>query len=314
MLLFAPDFGAVDRINQALAGHGKLRWDGRPTVKLTPRDLLETLLDIDQRCFVIPAHIWTPYFGLYGAKSGFDSLGECFGDLADQVPAVETGLSSEPAMNWRVPSLDGVSIVSFSDAHSLPNLGRELTVFPGKPSYEGLVEALRSQGFSHTVEFFPQEGKYHHSGHRKCEVSLTPAEATLNGARCPACGGKLTQGVMQRVDDLSERDVETWVDGDGFTRGDNGRPPFKMLVSLRQIVAEALGRGPDTKGVREVCSGLVSRFGNELSVLTEAPVADISAAAEERVAEGVARVRAGDLSIEPGYDGQYGRVSIWPPR
>ena len=311
VLVFAPGLEAVERIGTALESKGKLGRDGRPTIRLSPRELLQTLLEIDERCFVIPAHLWTPHFGLYGSKSGFDSLEECFGDLAGQVHAVETGLSSEPAMNWRVPSLDGVSIVSFSDAHSLPKLGRELTVFPGEPSYDGLVESLRTQGIEYTVEFFPEEGKYHFSGHRKCGVRLSPDEAAPDGLMCPICGRRLTLGVMQRVEELAGREVETRVDEDGFIGADNGRPPFRMLVGLRQIIAEALGRGPDTKKAMGVYFDLVSELGSELTVLTVAPVSDIARTADERVAEGVARVRSGDISIEPGYDGLYGRVSIW---
>jgi uncharacterized protein (TIGR00375 family) len=312
VLVFAPGIETAERIGKALASKGKLDKAGRPTLRLSPRDLLQLLLEIDERCFIIPAHLWTPHFGLYGFKSGFDSLEECFGDMAGHVYAVETGLSSEPAMNWRVPSLDCVSILSFSDAHSLDNLGRELTVFPGQPAYDSLVESLKAQSFEYTVEFFPEEGKYHYSGHRKCGVSLSPHDAAVDGARCPRCGGKPTSGVMQRVDDLAEREVETWLDEDGFIRASNGRPPFKMMLSLRQIVAEALGCGPDTKRARAICSDLVSRLGSELAVLTSTTVADIAAVAGERVAEGVARVRSRDISIEPGYDGRYGRVSIWP--
>ncbi len=174
ILVFAPSLQAVDRINRAFDSWGKLHSDGRPTLQASPRGLLRVLLDIDSRCMVIPAHLWTPWFGLYGSRSGFDSLEECFGDLAGHVYAVETGLSSDPAMNWRVPSLDGVSIVSFSDAHSLPKLGRELTVLPGVPSYEGLADALKTRSVEHTIEFFPQEGKYHYSGHRKCGVRYSP--------------------------------------------------------------------------------------------------------------------------------------------
>ena len=187
MLAFAPSISTVERINAVLSGRGSLFADGRPTLHMSPRELLQTLLDIDDRCFIVPAHLWTPWFGLYGSKSGFDSLEECFGDLTDRVPAVETGLSSDPAMNWRVPSLDNVSIVSFSDAHSLPNMGRELTAFHGEPSYDGLLEALTTEEVAYTLEFFPEEGKYHHSGHRKCGVSLTPAEVAAQGDRCPEC-------------------------------------------------------------------------------------------------------------------------------
>ena len=311
LLLFAPDLGAVERINAAFATRGNLASDGRPTLHLSPRDVVRTLLDIDERCLVVPAHLWTPWFGAYGSKSGFDSLEECFGDMAGHIHAVETGLSSDPAMNWRVPSLDGLSIVSFSDAHSLPNLGRELTVFEGELSYAGLVQALKTQRVAYTVEFFPEEGKYHHSGHRKCGVRYSPEDVATNGAACPVCGRRMTLGVMQRVDELARRDVETWVDGDGFVRGETGRPPFKNLVALHLIIAESLGFGPSTKRVQTVYANLVSRFGSELAVLTDVPSSDIAAASNDRVAEGVSRVRSGDISIEPGYDGRYGTVSIW---
>ena len=311
ILVLAPDMAAVDRINTALALKGKLAGDGRPTLHMAPQDLLQTLLDIDARCMIIPAHLWTPWFGLYGSKSGFDSLEECFGELAGHVPAIETGLSSDPAMNWRVPSLDNVAIVSFSDAHSLSNLGRELTVFEGEPSYDGLADALRHQRIAYTTEFFPEEGKYHHSGHRKCGVRYSPRELERHGDMCPRCGRRLTVGVMQRVEELSARESTATVGDDGLVRGDARRPPFRNLVSLRQVLSESLGFGPDTKAVQKVYRSLISHFGNELTTLVEAPVADISAVADEKTAEGVARVRAGEVTIEPGYDGQYGTVKVW---
>ena len=205
LLVLAPHLPAVERINAALASRGKLGSDGRPTLRISPKDLVSLLLDIVSRCMVVPAHLWTPWFGLYGSKSGFDSIEECFEDMAGHIHAVETGLSSDPAMNWRMPSLDGVSIVSFSDAHSLPKLGRELTVFPGRPSYDGLSEALKAQNIAYTVEFFPQEGKYHYSGHRKCGVRLSPEQIDRNGRRCPTCNGLLTLGVMQRVEEFGRQ-------------------------------------------------------------------------------------------------------------
>jgi uncharacterized protein (TIGR00375 family) len=312
ILVFAPDLGAAANINSALDRHGKLGSDGRPTVHLTPRDLLEALLDINERCFIIPAHLWTPHFGLYGEKSGFDLLAECFGDMAPYVPAVETGLSSDPAMNWRVPSLDGVSIVSFSDAHSLPKLGRELTVFKGEPTYDGLLDSLRNQAIEYTLEMFPEEGKYHHAGHRKCGIRLSPQEFAATGERCPACGRKFTLGVMQRIEALAERIVTTRMDDEGLIHGDDGRPPFRTMVSLRQIIAEALGRGLETKAVAAAYHKLVHELGGELRALTDAPSSTIGKIAGERVAEGVSRARAGNVTISPGFDGEYGRVSIWP--
>ena len=312
ILVFAPSFGAVEAINAALAPKGILSSDGRPTLRLSARELVHLLMDIDERCLVVPAHLWTPWFGLYGSKSGFDSLEECFGDVARHVYAVETGLSSDPAMNWRVPSLDNVAIVSFSDAHSLPKMGRELTVLAGEPSYDGLRKALMTQSIAYTVEFFPEEGKYHHSGHRKCGVRLSPAEVAANGAVCPKCGRTLTPGVMQRVEELSRRVVETVTDADGLVSGDHGRPPFRNLVSLQQIISEALDRGPNTKTVQETYMGLVSELGSEISVLIDASPLDVAKVAGERVAEGVDKVRRGDILIEPGYDGQYGTVRVWP--
>ena len=312
LLLYAPDLDTVARINRALASKGRLGSDGRPTLRISPRELLLTLLELDDRSLVIPAHVWTPWFGIYGSKSGFDSLEECFGDVADRIYAVETGLSSEPAMNWRIPELDSRSLVSFSDAHSLPKLGRELTVLSGELSYDGLVESLKSQGIAYTVEFFPQEGKYHYSGHRKCEVCLSPVQVLQSGRACPVCGRGLTMGVMQRVDELASREVATWMDAEGFTRAENGRPPFKMLVALRQIIAESLGKGISTKSVQTQYHDLIDRFGSEMSVLIEASPSELAQASGERTAEGVVRVRRGEIAIEPGYDGLYGKVKVWP--
>ena len=312
ILVFVPTMEAAERVTSAISAKGKLEWDGRPTLHMTPKELLELLLDIDERCFVIPAHLWTPYFGLYGSKSGYDSLEECFEDLAGHVPAVETGLSSEPAMNWNVPSLDGVSIMSFSDAHSPENLGRELTVVSGEPSYDGLVAAIKEQAIEYTIEFFPEEGKYHNSGHRKCGVSMSPRDVADRGPRCPVCGRKVTLGVLHRVEELAARKIVARMGPDGLVRGENGRPPFRMLVSLRQIIAEALDVGPNTKTVARTYSTLIGAIGTEMDILIEAPIHDIERAAGERVADGVDRVRRGEVSIEPGFDGQYGSVRVWP--
>ena len=312
ILVFVPTLEVAELVTSALSARGKLEWDGRPTLHMTAKDLLELLLGIDERCFIVPAHLWTPYFGLYGSKSGYDSLDECFEDMAGHVHAVETGLSSEPAMNWRVPSLDGVSIMSFSDAHSPENLGRELTVMPGEPSYDGLVTAMKQQGIENTVEFFPEEGKYHNSGHRKCGVSMSPGEVAAHGPQCPVCGRRVTLGVLHRVEELAARDIETRMDPDGLVRGDGGRPPFRMLVSLRQIIAEAVDVGLNTKTVARTYSALIGAIGSEMDILIKAHIHDIDRAAGERVADGVARVRRGEVSIEPGFDGQYGSVRVWP--
>ena len=311
VLAFAPGIDVVSRINARLADHGRLDADGRPVLRLTPRDLLMLLLDVDPRCLLIPAHAWTPWYGIYGSKSGFDSLEECFGDAAGHVHAIETGLSSDPAMNWQVSELDSRSIVSFSDAHSPQKMGRELTVFGGELSYDGLADALRSQRIEYTVEFYPEEGKYHHSGHRKCGVSLSPRQVAVNGQRCPVCGRPLTLGVLQRVEEPGAADMNAGPGMDGLVRSDSGRPPFRNLVALAEVLSQALGFGVNTKSVRAYYDRLVDEIGNELAVLVNASLDDVERIAGDRVAEGVGRVRNGDLTIEPGYDGLYGSVRIW---
>ena len=311
VLVFVPDFAAVERINAALSRYGRLDGDGRPALGLLPRDLLTLIKSIDERCFLIPAHLWTPWFGLYGSKSGYDSLEECFGEDAGEIPAIETGLSSDPAMNWRVPSLNDVAIMSFSDAHSAPNLGRELTVINGEMTYDGLAEAMRRQDIAYTVEFYPEEGKYHSSGHRACGVRMSAEDVRENGETCRECGRRVTVGVSCRVEELGGRQVETWVGQDGLVHGDTGRPPFRSMVPLREILAESLGFGVRTKTVARVYERLIERFGTELSVLMDAPIVEIEFASDERTAEGIERVRRGDIFIEPGYDGVYGTVKVW---
>ena len=318
-LMLAPSIEVVERINAALNGKGLLASDGRPTLHMTPHELLETLLHIDERTMLIPAHAWTPHFGIYGSRTGFDSLEECFGDLMQHIHAIETGLSSNPAMNWRMPELDDVSIVSFSDAHSLPKMARELTFIDGELSYDGLRQALKEQSIAYTVEFFPEEGKYHNSGHRKCGVNLSPEEVAVTGETCPVCGRRMTLGVAQRTERLAQRHASAYRDSDGFThsamRGaspmEASRPPFRSLVGLQQIVAESIGRGVNTKGVRSLYFQLVEELGSELHILTDADTSDIARVGGERIAEGVERVRTGKIVIEPGYDGVFGKVSVW---
>ena len=316
ILMFAPGMSSVSRINDLLKRRGaKLAGDGRPTLTISPRDLLEMLLEIDPRCIMIPAHAWTPWFGIFGSKSGFDSLEECFGDLTPYIRAIETGLSSDPAMCWRVPELDDISIVSFSDAHSLPKLARELTVFNGSPSYDGLADALSTQDIAYTVEFFPEEGKYHHSGHRRCGVSLTPDEVNEYGITCPVCKRPVTLGVMQRVEELARRERETRKDQNGLLRSLTGRPPYRSLVSLQEILSEAMGVGTGAKRVQGAYMSLVENLGSELDVLLRIPSGEVAATLPrfgQIVADGLERVRSGDIHVIPGFDGQYGTVRIWP--
>ena len=316
ILIFAPSLDSVAGINADLERRGaKLNGDGRPTLSIAPRDLLEMILEIEPRCMMIPAHAWTPWFGIFGSKSGFDSLEECFGDLTPRIHAIETGLSSDPSMCWRVPELDGLSIVSFSDAHSLPRLARELTIFKGSPSYDGLAESLRTQNIAYTIEFFPEEGKYHHSGHRRCGVSLAPGEVNERGSACPVCGRPLTLGVMQRVEELARRKLDARVGEDGLVHSPDGRPPYRSLVSLQQILSEAMGVGMNTKRVRGAYTSLVESFGGELDILIGVPTGEVADALPrygQIVADGLERVRTGDIHIVPGFDGQYGVVRVWP--
>ena len=312
LLLFAPGFDAVRRLCAAFAPYGALASDGRPTLSLSARDAVEAALEADPRCVAIPAHAWTPWFSVYGAKGGFDSLAEAFDDMLPHIPAIETGLSSDPAMNWRLPELDDKAIVSFSDAHSAPRIGREATVFDADLSYDGLRRALIERRIAYTIEFFPEEGKYHLDGHRKCGVRQDPDATLRGGGRCPACGRALTVGVAHRVERLARRAHAVEQDADGWLRDPHGkRPPFKRLVSLRQVLAEAMGKGAASKAVAAAHAAAIARLGPELPLLLDAPLDAIADALGDRAAEGVARVRQGDLRITPGYDGEYGAVRIW---
>jgi len=309
LLLFAPNFEVVHKLCAAFAAHGSLIADGRPMLKMSSRDVLATALNIDDRCEVVPAHAWTPWYSVYGSKGGFDSLADCFGDLVGEIHAVETGLSSDPSMNWRVPELDGVSLVSFSDAHSAQRMGREFTVFTGEPTYDSFRQALVDGAIDHTVEFFPEEGKYHYDGHRKCGVCQQPAVTLERGDRCPVCGRMLTIGVLNRIESLSRKpDTVQQSESGLFVDPAGRRPPFRRLVPLVEVIAAALGRGPATKGVRAVYDQLIAHLGTESHLLQHATSDAIAAIAGERVALGVIAAREGRVTIEPGYDGVYGTV------
>lgn len=311
LLLFAPSFDVVHKLCGAFAAFGSLRADGRPMLKMSSHDVLATALDIDDRCVVIPAHAWTPWYAMYGSKSGFDSIEDCFGELTPHIHAIETGLSSDPSMNWRIPELDTLSLVSFSDAHSAQRMGRELTYFAGEPSYDGFRHAIMNSGVEYTVEFYPEEGKYHYDGHRKCNVCQHPAVTLERGERCPECGRKLTVGVLNRMESLAARPPSVELGDDGFYRDAQARrAPFRRLVPLAEVIAEAIGRGPATKGVRGIYDSMIEQLGSELHVLQNAPADAIKAITGDRVAEAVVRARTGQVTIAPGYDGVYGTVSI----
>jgi DNA helicase-2/ATP-dependent DNA helicase PcrA len=305
-LLFAPDLKTVRKINNELIRRGgNLLSDGRPIIGLDSEDLLLLAKEADERNVLIPAHAWTPWFSVFGSMSGFDSLEECFGDNAKHIFAIETGLSSDPEMNWRLSRLDNISFISNSDSHSLPNLGREANVFDAELSYAGIIEAIKSRDpgrFLRTIEFFPEEGKYHYDGHRLCGVSLNPKETKKLSKRCPACGREITVGVMSRVEELADRP-------EGYR--DPKRVPFVKLILLQEIIAEALGVGKSSKKVKEEYERMISSLGPEIRLLSELPVENIRAVSGERIAEGISRVRQGKISIRPGYDGEYGKIAIF---
>ena len=317
LLLLAPDFDTVDSISRTLASNGsKLESDGRPTLKMSARDFTALALDTNSECVVIPAHVWTPWYGVFGSKSGFDHLEECFQDMTPHIHSLETGLSSDPAMMWPIGELNSRTIVSFSDAHSAPKLGRELTVFKGELSYRGLAENLASQGVDHTIEFYPQEGKYHYSGHRKCGVRQAPEDTDREGYLCRVCKRPLTLGVLHRVRSFSvgnpvgeDRNLETGEDG--LVRHSGVRPPFMRLLPLVEVIANTLGLGPSTRRVEAEYQRLTSELGSELRVLTEVSAGDLSGVAGERLSQAIMKARVGDVRIDPGYDGVYGKISVW---
>ena len=317
LLVYLPSFEAVKRFSAELSHLGaKLESDGRPTVKVSAADLTARVLDLDPDSMIIPAHIWTPWYGILGSVSGFDSLEECFLGVTSAVPAVETGLSSDPAMNWAIPELDNRTIVSFSDAHSLPNLGRESTAFKGQPTYPSLKKAVLHNEIAYTVEFYPEEGKYHFNGHRKCGVSQPPRQ-TLEQAtsHCPECGRPMTLGVLHRVLSLSPHqgdsdDPQRQVDRDGLIRHPGGRPPFMRLVQLTDLLGFALNVGPRTRTVQKVYRMLCEELGSELEVLARADEFALVQVGGEAVAETVLKARRGMVSVNPGFDGQYGTVRV----
>ncbi len=312
MLVLLPTLEAAAELSRQLERHGKLESDGRPTVKLSARNLLSLALDTDPEACVIPAHAWTPWYGIYGSRSGFDSLEECFGDLTHLVTAIETGLSSDPAMNWNVPELNGRSVVSFSDAHSLPRLGREATAFSGSLSWSGLSNALRRMGIAYTVEFYPEEGKYHYSGHRKCGVAYGSTDLQRNGPLCPVCGRPLTLGVLHRVTELAGNATEADLlpDADGLVRMGAHLPPFARLIPLQEIIAAVRGVGVNTRTVKREYTMITDQMGSELNALLWATPDDLVAVAGEPVARAILQSRLGKVRIAPGYDGQYGSVSL----
>ena len=306
IIVFAPSFEAVDNINARLGLIGNLKSDGRPILGLDAKELAKIVLGASKDCLVAPAHIWTPWFSIFGSKSGFDSVEECFEDYSKYIYAGETGLSSDPAMNWRLSALDKIAMISNSDAHSPSKIGREANVFD-LPflSYDSIIAAIKTKdprNFLYTIEFFPEEGKYHYDGHRVCGISLSPEKSKKYNNICPTCGKPLTIGVMNRVAELADRPV-------GFKP--QGAIPFKSLVPLVEIIAESLGVGVVAKQVAAEYKKIIKSFGSEFKILLDATKSELASATLPEIAEGIIRVREGRVFIEPGYDGVYGKVRIF---
>jgi len=332
-LLFVPSIDAAEKVNKELTKRGaNLSSDGRPIVGLMPVNLLEIIMGIDKSSFLIPCHVWTPWFSLYGSMSGFDSIDECFGDFAKYIFAVETGLSSDPAMNWRIEELHNRSIVSFSDSHSPMKMGRESTVFVPKNgnskfeirnskfSYDDIRLAIMQDPkakfkIGYTIEFYPEEGKYHYTGHRNCKVVYSPEDTKKKGTTCPVCGRGLTVGVMERVEALASSPEEiskqngksgiAWI-----TDPTNNHPPFAKLVPLSEIIAETLNVGSGAGKVKTLYDQLTQKIGSEAEILLKTPIDEIQKTGGVELSNGILKVRNGSIYISPGYDGEYGIVKI----
>jgi uncharacterized protein (TIGR00375 family) len=306
-LIFLPDTEAVARFNKTLDKVGNIRSDGRPILGLDAKHLLEILLETDDSGYLVPAHIWTPWFSVLGSKSGFDSIDECFEDLTTHIFALETGLSSDPPMNWRISSLDRFTMISNSDAHSPHKLGREANLFDTDLSYFSVLSAIRSgtpDRFLGTLEFYPEEGKYHLDGHRKCNLRLKPEETVRHKGNCPECGRPLTLGVLYRVTELADR-IENY-------RPEN-RPSVYNLIPLTEVLSEILASGPQTKRVQKSYLSLLNRFGPELNILMNIDVKELEAAGLPLVGVAIQRMRQGNIDLSPGYDGVFGKIKIFGP-
>jgi len=310
IITFAPSFEIVEKINVHLGWIGNLKADGRPILGLDAKELTKIVLNISEDCLIVPAHLMTPWFSLFGSRSGFDSLEECFEEYSKYIYAGETGLSASPDMLWRMPDGRKITLISNSDSHSPHRLGREANVFEGEElSYQSIINTIKNKGststnlrLAYTIEFFPQEGKYHYDGHRLCGISFSPQESKKSGNICPNCGRPLTIGVLNRVEELADRP-------EGFKP--ENTIPFKSLVPLEEIIADALGQMAGTKQVEEEYQNLIKKFGNEFKLLLEVSRQDLETTTLPEIAEGIIRVREGKVFVEPGYDGVYGKIRIF---
>jgi uncharacterized protein (TIGR00375 family) len=303
-LVFAPSFAVAGRIQKRLGEIGNIRSDGRPILGLDSRELLAIVREASPEAYLVPAHAWTPHFAVFGSESGFDTLEECFGDLAGEIFAIETGLSSDPPMNWRLSALDRIALISNSDAHSPEKLGREANLFDSELSYADIFSAIRSRDpkrFLKTLEFFPEEGKYHVDGHRKCQAPLQPEETIRRQGLCPACGKPVTVGVLHRVEKLADR-----------KKGQKpaGAPDFESLIPLKEVLGQVLRVGAGSVKVDALYHRLLSRFGSEFRILRELAPCELDREGLPLLALALARMRSGEVRLRPGYDGEYGVISL----
>lgn len=336
-LVFSPDIKTAEKINKQLSLIGNLKSDGRPILGLDSEKLAEIVFNINPKAAIIPAHAWTPWFSIFGSMSGFDSIEECFGKYAKNIFAIETGLSSDPSMNWRLSKLDNIALISNSDSHSAQKIGREANIFDTELSYKGIMEAIKSgapinrrlttndqrQKFTATIEFFPEEGKYHYDGHRLCGVIFSPKETKKHNGICPKCRKPLTIGVMNRINELTDREINVKTEGNYHEFNSkfliqNSKlaskasfVPYYNLVSLNEIIAEAREVGIASKKVKTEYENLIKKFGSELKILLETNLKELGSFADDKIVESVKRVREGKLKIRPGFDGEYGKVKIF---
>ncbi len=311
-LVLLPGLEEADLLSEKLEKIGNIHGDGRPILKLDSRDLLEMVLDVTPRGILIPAHIWTPHFAVLGAKSGFDSIEACYGDMAPYIYALETGLSSDPLMNRKLTALDSYYLVSNSDAHSPSKLGREATLLDIPFSYEGIYQAFREgKGLLGTLEFFPEEGKYHYDGHRKCGVMLSPEEAAAVGGICPVCGKPLTMGVAHRILELEEKERKAVSKKEA--KKETYRP-YESLVPLLEVTAVCAGYSVTSKKVQGMYERMIQTLGSEFNILRDIPLEDIKVQGNSSVAEAIGRLRRGEVERIPGYDGEYGKIQLFPSK
>jgi uncharacterized protein (TIGR00375 family) len=303
-VIFVPSFDAADKINAILSGYGNIAYDGRPIIGIDAKNLAEILFGVSKDVCLVPAHIWTPWFSVFGSKSGFDLIEECFEEYTKDIYALETGLSSDPGMNWRWSKLDRFSLISNSDSHSPQKIGREANVFNTEMSYNAILEALKKKDkkkFLSTIEFFPEEGKYHYDGHRTCNVRFSPSETKKNKNICPACKKPITIGVMNRVSELADRP-------EGFVPENS--IPYKRMIPLAEIIADTIGVGEASKAVKAEYQAIVPRLGTELEVLMELSEDKLLKELPIKIAKAIINVRNGNVNILPGYDGEYGTIEI----